>query len=105
MLLCFAGCAVSPKGDKLYITTSWGWGKLLTLSRDGTVLAAFTDPELRAPSSVYVTPAGQKLVLGIEPNYLLQADSKGRWKLATLATYKDGIRCFSSTTSSIIVGN
>ncbi|KAH3883671.1 hypothetical protein DPMN_007631 [Dreissena polymorpha] len=60
MLLCFAvnKCAVSPTGDRLYIASDWQ-SKLLTLARDGTLLATYTDPALGLPYGLYVTPAGQ----------------------------------------------
>ncbi|KAH3706356.1 hypothetical protein DPMN_065742 [Dreissena polymorpha] len=92
MLLCFAvhRCAVSPTGDKLYIT-SWNPDKLLTLARDGTPLAAYTDTELEHPYGLHVTPAGQVLVCGLLSNTLVQVDSEGRSKLATLATEMDEV--------------
>ncbi|KAH3742104.1 hypothetical protein DPMN_048838 [Dreissena polymorpha] len=111
MLLCFAveRCAVSPTGDKLYIT-NYRQNKLLTLARDGTLLATLTDPALERPDGLHVTPACQVLVCGGWSNIILQGDSEGKSKLATLATRKrDGLSwpesvCYSSTTSSIIVG-
>ncbi|KAH3896430.1 hypothetical protein DPMN_020607 [Dreissena polymorpha] len=110
MLLCFAviRCAVSPTGDRLYII-SYGPNKLLTLARDGTLLATYTDPALYGPHGLHVTPAGQVLVCGFWFNTVLQVGWEGESKLATLATQEDGVRlpvsvCYSSTTSSIIVG-
>ncbi|KAH3895264.1 hypothetical protein DPMN_019425 [Dreissena polymorpha] len=101
-------CAVSPTGDRLYIT-SWYKHKLLTLARDGTLLATFTDPALHWPAGLHVTPAGQVLLCGYSSDTVLQVDREGESKLATLATQKDGVWrpwsvCYSSTTSSIIVG-
>ncbi|KAH3856376.1 hypothetical protein DPMN_098963 [Dreissena polymorpha] len=110
MLLCFAvwKCAVSPTGDRLYII-SFRKDKLLTLARDGTLLATFTDPALRHPSGLHVTPAGQVLVCGWGPPTVLQVGWEGKSKLTTLPTWGGGVRgpesvCYSSTTSSIIVG-
>ncbi|KAH3879659.1 hypothetical protein DPMN_003565 [Dreissena polymorpha] len=110
MLLCFAvsKCAVSPTGDRLYIT-SYHQHKLLTLARDGTLLATYTDPALREPYGLHVTPAGQVLVCGDWPATVLQVGWEGKSKLANLATWRDGVWrprsvCYSSTTSSIIVG-
>ncbi|KAH3818823.1 hypothetical protein DPMN_120549 [Dreissena polymorpha] len=109
MLLCIAvgSCAVSPTGDKLYINNC-SKHKILTLARDGSVLANFTDPALRG---VHVTPAGQVLVCGGQyPNvYIIQLDSEGKRKLATLATEKDGMGypwsiCYNRHTACIIVG-
>ncbi|KAH3742128.1 hypothetical protein DPMN_048863 [Dreissena polymorpha] len=109
MLLCFAvcKCAVSPTGDRLYIS-SFYQHKLLTLARDGTLLATYTDPALRGGSGLHVTPAGQVLVCGYWSDTVLQVDWKGKSKLATLAMERDGLWypdavCYSSTTSSIIV--
>ncbi|KAH3790917.1 hypothetical protein DPMN_169125 [Dreissena polymorpha] len=110
MLLCFAvdKCAVSPTGDRLYISSYWS-NKLLTLARDGTLLAKYSDPALHGPYGLQVTPAGQVLVCGYLSDTVLQVGWEGQRKLATLATQEDGVRypwsvCYSSTTSSIIVG-
>ncbi|KAH3878969.1 hypothetical protein DPMN_002870 [Dreissena polymorpha] len=111
MLLCFAvsRCAVSLTGDRLYITSSSTQNKLLTLARDGTLLATYTDPALGEPSGLHVTPAGQVLVCGWKFDTVQQVGWEGESKLATLATKEDGVWwpssvCYSSTTSSIIVG-
>ena len=110
MLLCFAvyKCAVSPTGDRLYIT-SYRQHKLLTLARDGTLLATLTDPALERLHGLHVTPAGQVLVCGAWSNTVLQVGWEGQSKLTTLATERHGVLwprsvCYSSTTSSIIVG-
>ncbi|KAH3862320.1 hypothetical protein DPMN_025286 [Dreissena polymorpha] len=102
-------CAVSPTGDRLYIISYY---KLHTLARDGTLLATYTDPALDGLDGVHVTPAGQVLVCGTWSHTVLQVGWDGQSKLttlATLATQEDGVRrpwsvCYSSTTSSIIVG-
>ncbi|XP_052251504.1 uncharacterized protein LOC127858407 [Dreissena polymorpha] len=101
-------CAVSLTGDKLYIT-NFPQDKLLTLARDGSVLSIFMDPELEWPNCVHVTPAGQVLLCGRCSKTILQVDSQGSRKLATLATKRDGLLfpwsvCYNSTTDSIIVG-
>ncbi|XP_052274345.1 uncharacterized protein LOC127874187 [Dreissena polymorpha] len=99
-------CAVSPTGDRLYITSP-SQHKLLTLARDGTLLATYTDPALDVPSGLHVTPAGQVLVCGWHSATVLQVGWEGESKLANLATwgvwYPQSV-CYSSTTSSIIVG-
>ncbi|KAH3896021.1 hypothetical protein DPMN_020192 [Dreissena polymorpha] len=102
-------CAVSPTGDRLYRTSSSWQNKLFTLARDGTLLATYTDPALGDPSGIHVTPAGQVLVCGWKSDTVLQVGWEGKSKLATLATKEDGVWnpqsvCYSSTTSSIIVG-
>ncbi|KAH3852942.1 hypothetical protein DPMN_095463 [Dreissena polymorpha] len=58
---------------------------------------------------VHVTPAGQVLVCGYNSNTILQIDSQGSRKLATLATERDGLQnprsvCYNSNTDSMIVG-
>ncbi|KAH3794185.1 hypothetical protein DPMN_147716 [Dreissena polymorpha] len=100
-------CAVSPSGDKLYITCRY---QLLTVAMDGTVLVSFTDPELLTPVGLLVTSAGQVLVCDVKSHNIIQMDSDGGRKLSTLATKMDGVEnalsvCYSSTTSLIIVGN
>ncbi|KAH3796768.1 hypothetical protein DPMN_150339 [Dreissena polymorpha] len=85
---------------------------LITLARDGSVLATFRDPELTYPNSVHVTPAGQVLVCYKSFNGpILQVHREGNRKLATLAQLRYGLGimksasvCYNSTTSSIIVG-
>ncbi|KAH3818814.1 hypothetical protein DPMN_120540 [Dreissena polymorpha] len=99
-------CAVSPTGDTLYITNA-SQDKLLTLASDGSVLAIFTDAV--DPGAVHVTPAGQVLLCGCSSHIILQVNSKGRRKLATLATQEDGIQspvsiCYNRHTACIIVG-
>ncbi|KAH3708315.1 hypothetical protein DPMN_067762 [Dreissena polymorpha] len=100
-------CAVSHTGDKLYITNN-SKHKLLILARDGSVLANFTDPALQYPRDVHVTHAGQVLVLGglYGNRSILQVDSEGGRKLATLATVKNDVRsvCYNRHTASILVG-
>ncbi|KAH3703844.1 hypothetical protein DPMN_078891 [Dreissena polymorpha] len=101
-------CAVSLTCDKLYLTNR-SKDKLLTLAMDGSVLSTFMDPHLISPSGVHVTPAGLVLVCGSKSNTILQVDSKGSRKLATLATETDGIDCpwsvcYNSNTDSMIVG-
>ncbi|XP_052258543.1 uncharacterized protein LOC127863181 isoform X4 [Dreissena polymorpha] len=101
-------CAVSPTGDRLYIT-SYFQDKLVTLARDGTRLATYTDPALGGLRGLHVTPAGQVLVCGRWSNTVLQVGWEGESKLANLATKEHGVWwprsvCYSSTTSSIIVG-
>ncbi|KAH3824551.1 hypothetical protein DPMN_126388 [Dreissena polymorpha] len=101
-------CAVSPTGDKLYITNS-SQDKLLTLAMDGSVLATFMDPILKLLCGVHVTPVGQLLVCGRNSNTILQVDSKGNKKLATLATQRDGVNSpcsvsYNNNNGSIIVG-
>ncbi|XP_052235098.1 uncharacterized protein LOC127847298 [Dreissena polymorpha] len=101
-------CAVSPTGDKLYITNT-SHAKLLTLARDGSVLATFIDPALQWPKGLHATHAGQVLVCGNNSNTILQVDSEGKRKLATLGTKEDGVVsawsvCYNRHTASIIVG-
>ncbi|KAH3728946.1 hypothetical protein DPMN_054909 [Dreissena polymorpha] len=109
MVLCFTvyKCAVSPTGDKLYIINN-NQHKLLTLARDGSVLATFTDHALDNPNGLHVTPAGQVLVSGWGSNTIIQVDSEGKRKLATLAMEDEVVKpwsvCYNRHTASIIVG-
>ncbi|XP_052267088.1 uncharacterized protein LOC127868936 isoform X2 [Dreissena polymorpha] len=102
-------CAVSPSGDRIYVTNN-RQHKLLTLAKDGTVISTFTDTELRGPSGVHVTPAGQVLVCGFASNTVIQVDREGKKKIATLATEKDGIKkyprsvFYNQKSGSVIVG-
>ncbi|KAH3749406.1 hypothetical protein DPMN_183904 [Dreissena polymorpha] len=101
-------CAVCPTGDKLYITND-DHDKVLTLARNGSVLATFTDPALKGPEGVHVTPAGQVLVCGSLSHTIIQVDDEGRKKLAILTTKKDGVVsphsvCYNRHTASILVG-
>ncbi|XP_052248284.1 uncharacterized protein LOC127856230 [Dreissena polymorpha] len=101
-------CAVSPSGDKIFVTSP-GKSRLLTLARAGKVLHTFTDPDLKCPQGIHVTAQGQVLVCGGPSNTILQLDSEGKRKLATLATKRNGLNeplsvYFNRSTASIIVG-
>ncbi|XP_052247474.1 uncharacterized protein LOC127855724 [Dreissena polymorpha] len=101
-------CAVSPPGDTIFIT-NYSHHKVLTLARDGTVLQAFTDPDLQHPSVIQVTALGQVLVCGESSSTIIQLDGEGKKKLATLATKRDGLNhplsvFYNRSTASIIVG-
>ncbi|KAH3704188.1 hypothetical protein DPMN_079244 [Dreissena polymorpha] len=109
-VFCFAvaRCAVSPTGDRLYITSPYQH-KLLTLAKDGSILATFMDPAVKFLVGLHVTPAGQVLVCGNDSKNIVQVDSKGSMKLATLATLRDGVECphsvcYNRITDSIILG-
>ncbi|KAH3704089.1 hypothetical protein DPMN_079144 [Dreissena polymorpha] len=109
-VFCFAvsRCAVSPTGDKLYITSPYEH-KLLTLAKDGSILATFMDPAVKFLTGLHVTSAGQVIVCGWDSKNIIQVDSKGSMKLATLATQRDGLKgpysvCYNRITDSIIVG-
>ncbi|XP_052231558.1 uncharacterized protein LOC127844990 isoform X2 [Dreissena polymorpha] len=100
-------CAVSPNGDRIYITKK-GQGKILTLAKNGTVLSTISGPELQEPC-IYVTNAGQVLVCEFSTHIIMQLDRDGTRKLATLATQTDGLKhpvslCFNRNTDSVIVG-
>ncbi|XP_052237735.1 uncharacterized protein LOC127849052 [Dreissena polymorpha] len=83
-------CAVNLKSDKIYVT-SLHKHSLLTLDKDGNAISTFTDIDLKGPQGVHVTPSGQVLVCGETTHTIIQVDSDGKKKLATLATKKDGI--------------
>ncbi|XP_052235319.1 uncharacterized protein LOC127847445 [Dreissena polymorpha] len=101
-------CAVSPDGDKIYVT-NYRQHKLLTLATDGTLISTFMDPELQNPRGVHVTPAGQVLVCGRISENVIQVDREGKKKLATLASQSDGLSkpfsvCYNTNTHQLIVG-
>ncbi|KAH3876891.1 hypothetical protein DPMN_000742 [Dreissena polymorpha] len=101
-------CAISPAGDRIYVTNT-NQHKLITLAMDGTLISAFTDPELQEPWGVHVTPAGQVLVCGSKSQTVIQVNRRGRKKLATLVSKKDGLRfptsiCVNKNIDQITVG-
>ena len=81
-------CAVSPAGDKIYVT-NFDKNKLITLATDGTLISTFTDPELQHPQAVHVTPSGQVLVCGNTSPTVVQVDREGRKRLATVVAKTD----------------
>ncbi|KAH3716600.1 hypothetical protein DPMN_059324 [Dreissena polymorpha] len=104
----FSKCAVSPSGDKIFVTNR-EHHKVLTLATDGTVLHTFTDPDLQTPDGIHVTDLGQVLVCGRLSWTIIQLDGEGKKKLATLASKRDGLAqpwsvYFNRSTASIIVG-
>ncbi|XP_052269466.1 uncharacterized protein LOC127870925 isoform X2 [Dreissena polymorpha] len=101
-------CAVSPAGDKIYVTNHTQY-KLLTLATDGTLISSLEHPELQYQRGVHVTPAGHVLVCGFISNNIIQVDHEGKKKLATLASQKDGLSlpvsvCYNTNTQQIIIG-
>ncbi|KAH3794006.1 hypothetical protein DPMN_147535 [Dreissena polymorpha] len=101
-------CAVSPSGDKIFVTNNTD-DKVLTLARDGTLLHTFTDPDLQDPEGIHVTDLGQVLVCGFDSKTILHLDGEGKKKLATLARMSDGLDrswsvCFKRSKASLIVG-
>ncbi|XP_052230458.1 uncharacterized protein LOC127844361 isoform X2 [Dreissena polymorpha] len=105
-------CAVSPRGDKLYIINR-NENMLLTLNRNAIVLAPFRDPELKRIGSVHVPHTGQVLVgYGGWGMRFIQVHSEGIRKLTTIITHMRplwGIGlaepvCCNSTISCISVG-
>ncbi|XP_052780984.1 uncharacterized protein LOC128217701 [Mya arenaria] len=105
-----ANIAISNDGKIIYIT-NYSNNQLITLDNLGNKLATFTDPELRGPNAVQVTPAGHILVCCSDSNTVLQVDNdrKKERKVTTLAWEECGVYLprsllFSSRTSSMIVG-
>ncbi|KAH3702536.1 tripartite motif-containing protein 45-like [Dreissena polymorpha] len=101
-------CAVSPAGDRIYVI-NYSHNKLLTLSTDGTLISTYTDPQLTYPWCVCVTPAGQVLVSCFLSKTIIQVDTKGRRKLATLANKTDLASgsisiCYDINRNTILVG-
>ncbi|XP_052780008.1 uncharacterized protein LOC128217135 [Mya arenaria] len=101
-------CAISNDGKTIYIINS-SKHQLITLDNNGNKLALLTDPDMRYPTGVHVTPAGHVFVCCYDSDTVLQVDKDGEKKLATLAREENGLYSpydllFSSSTSSLIVG-
>ncbi|XP_052778641.1 uncharacterized protein LOC128216090 [Mya arenaria] len=101
-------CAISNDGETIYIT-NYNEHKVITLDNNGNKLALLTDPDMKEPTGVHVTPAGHVFVCCYNPGTVLQVDKDGKKKLATLAREENGVYgpfdlYFSRRTSSLIVG-
>ncbi|XP_052778622.1 uncharacterized protein LOC128216071 [Mya arenaria] len=99
-------CAVSPDGEIIYVS-NFDENKLISLDRCGRVLSSFTDPELRKVFGLCVSPCGLVFVSGC--GSVIQVDSEGTKKLATLARKVDGMNtpislCLVENTSTLVVG-
>ncbi|XP_052780010.1 uncharacterized protein LOC128217136 [Mya arenaria] len=95
--------AISNDGKTIYIT-NYSKHQLITLDNNGNKLALLTDPDMKGPTGVHVTPAGHVFVCCWDSDTVLQVDKDGKKKLATLATGGSRNLFFSSRTSSLIVG-
>ncbi|KAH3863912.1 uncharacterized protein LOC127866676 [Dreissena polymorpha] len=106
-----AACAVSPDGDRLYVANS-ACNKLLTLNKDGIVLAELKHKALEWICSIpglYVTGAGHVLVCGGWSNIILQVDEDGTEILTELITGRNAATrpmsvCFRNSSSTLVVG-
>ncbi|KAH3749878.1 hypothetical protein DPMN_184393 [Dreissena polymorpha] len=101
-------CAVNLMGDKIYVINMDN-DTLLTLAIDGTVIYTFSDIDLKCLMGVHMTAGGQVLLCGYGSNTIIQVDSEGKKKLATLANENDGVKdtCsvfYSCSTNSVLVG-
>ncbi|KAH3747127.1 hypothetical protein DPMN_181549 [Dreissena polymorpha] len=99
---------VSPAGDKVYVSQP-SLHRLLTLDRNGKILATFHDLGLLRPWGVCVAPEGQIIVCGDASDTVMLVDRDGKRKLATIATYSNGLRWpwsvyYTKNTDAIIVG-
>ncbi|XP_052271380.1 uncharacterized protein LOC127872090 [Dreissena polymorpha] len=91
-------------GTRLYVI-NYSKNKLLTLSRDGTVLSSVEDSALIRPTGVHVSETGQLLVWGHDSNTVVQIDGEVR----VLDSEIDGIYhpksvYYSARTGRLIVG-
>ncbi|KAH3692305.1 hypothetical protein DPMN_194755 [Dreissena polymorpha] len=104
MISCLAvlKCALSHNGDRIFVTDR-GNNKLLTLAKDGAVLFTFSDPDMQVSWNVHVSAAGHILVCGYESRTVIQVDSRGRRKIATLARDEDGLPSASNKKCMIYV--
>ncbi|WAR25968.1 hypothetical protein MAR_011672 [Mya arenaria] len=101
-------CAVSSDGSKIYIA-NFSKDQLLTLDKAGNQLSTLSDPDMKGPRVIHVSALGHVFVYSYISHTLLQVDSEGKRKLATLATRADGLMkstslCYSSRTSILFVG-
>ncbi|XP_052220242.1 uncharacterized protein LOC127837321 [Dreissena polymorpha] len=109
-------CAVSPAGDRIYVLNNTQH-KVITLAIDGTLISTFVPallspfdvPELQSPYGVHVTSSGHVLVCGFGSKNVIQLDTEGRKKLATLVSLTDTMCgpmsvCYNMNTHQIIVG-
>ncbi|XP_052780006.1 uncharacterized protein LOC128217134 [Mya arenaria] len=100
-------CAISNDGKTIYIT-NYDAHQLITLDNNGNKLALLTDPDMKHPTGVHVTPAGHVFVCCCGSDTVLQVEKDGKKKLATLARKEDGLHApgdlfISSRSSSLIV--
>ncbi|XP_052778680.1 uncharacterized protein LOC128216133 [Mya arenaria] len=101
-------CVISNDGKTIFITNN-SKHQLITLDNKGNKIALLTDPDMKEPTGVHVTPVGHVFVCCFASNTVLQVDKDGKKMLATLARKEDGMYrprdlFFSSSTSSLIVG-
>ncbi|XP_052778639.1 uncharacterized protein LOC128216088 [Mya arenaria] len=102
---------LSNDGKTIYITNKDAH-QLITLDNNGNKLASITDPDMKKPTGVHVTPAGHVFVCCYDSGIVMQVDTGlqvGKAKLITLAREKDGLESprdiyFSTHTSSLVVG-
>jgi len=100
-------CAVSPDGTKIFISRLWK-NSLTSLNLDGTVLHTLTDPKMKEPSAIHVSPTGHVFV-GCNDGTVLQVSSDGTRKLTTIAgreMTRQFIRalCYNTNTGDLVVG-
>jgi len=100
-------CAISPDGTRIFISR-FGNNTLTILNSDGTVLYTFTDPEMKEPTAIHVSPAGHVFV-GCWYGTVLQVSSDGTRKLTTIAGSewtRRGIRSlyYNTNTGDLVVG-
>ncbi|KAH3852315.1 uncharacterized protein LOC127874970 [Dreissena polymorpha] len=117
-LLESSSCAVSPDGERIYVAyktylykTSQCIGELVTLSRDGKVIAKLTDPALcwfvTFSPGLHVTDSGQVLVCEVFCRIIYQMGRDGRQKLTEVVKSKKKVPLsvfFSKRTGSLIMG-
>ncbi|WAR25967.1 hypothetical protein MAR_011671 [Mya arenaria] len=101
-------CAVSSDGSKIYVA-NYSKDQLLTLDSAGNKLATLSDPDMKSPRAIHVSPVGHVFVGSYGSNTVLQVDREGKRKLATLTTQFNGLvkpqsLCYCSRTSCLVVG-
>lgn len=82
--------AVSYDGQRIYLT-NMDRHQLITLDGQGNRLVTFSDLELKRPTGVCVAANRTVFVCSYDKATVIQVDANGRRKLATIATYANGI--------------
>ncbi|KAH3798934.1 hypothetical protein DPMN_152538 [Dreissena polymorpha] len=75
----------------------------ITLATDGTRISTFTDPALKCPYGVHVTPSGKCLSVDATPilSYSWIMREERNWQLWYLRKMELATQCLSATTPAI----
>ncbi|XP_052267474.1 uncharacterized protein LOC127869173 isoform X2 [Dreissena polymorpha] len=100
-------CAVNTDGEMIYVV-NYSHQKVLTLNMKGQLLASFTDPDLQSPIDLHLSTSGQVLVCATNSKNIIQLNSEGTEKIASVAALKEGKSvlsiCMLRRTGYVLVG-